>query len=566
MSGARLRILIVGGYGVFGGRLAQLLADEDRLTLVIAGRSKDKARSFCAGLQSLAQLTVAHFDRDGDLEAQLKIIAPDIVVDASGPFQDYGADPYRLVKAALALGINYMDFADGSEFVEGVSRFDPAAEERGVFLLSGVSSFPVLTAAVVRRLARGLQRIDTITGGIAPSPYAGVGQNVIRAIAGYAGKELALIRNGDASTGYGLAETLRYTIGPPGRVPLRNRRFSLVDVPDLKVLPEQWPGLRSIWMGAGPVPESLHTALNMLAWCVRLKLLPSLSFLAPVFFRAINTFKWGEHRGGMFVSIEGAKADGTTVTRSWHLLAEGDDGPFIPSMAIEAIVRRCLEGRRPAAGARSAANELDLSDYETLFRRRTIFTGVREAGTFQENAPLYKRILGTAWEQLPRQIREMHQVMTTLTAEGRADVERGRNAASRAIGWLFGFPQQGRDVPLRVHFVSDGHRERWVRKFGNRSFWSDQAEGRGRSDKLLEESFGVFSFGLALVASPDRLKLVVRRWRLFRLPLPLAFAPFGDVYEFVEAGRFNFHVEICLPVIGLVIRYRGYLVPAEAGR
>jgi hypothetical protein len=31
------------------------------------------------------------FDRDGDVEAQLRQISPDIVVDATGPFQLYGA-------------------------------------------------------------------------------------------------------------------------------------------------------------------------------------------------------------------------------------------------------------------------------------------------------------------------------------------------------------------------------------------------------------------------------------------------------------------------------------------
>jgi hypothetical protein len=566
MNGARLRILIIGGYGVFGSRLARLLADEDRLTLVIAGRSKERARSFCADLQAGAEVTAAQFDREGALEAQIRAIDPNIVVDASGPFQTYGDDPYRLARAALALGVHYMDFADGSEFVHGIKRLNAAAQERGVFLLSGVSSFPVLTAAVVRHLARGLERVDSITAGIAPSPYAGLGQNVIRAIASYAGKEVALIRNGQASAGYGLAESLRYTICPPGHLPLRNRRFSLVDVPDLKVLPPQWPGLRSIWMGAGPVPESLHLALNMLAWCVRLRVLPSLSILAPVFYRAINTFRWGEHRGGMFVSIEGAQADGERLTRSWHLLAEGDDGPLIPAMAIVAIIRQCLKGRCPAAGARPAANELDLADYEKLFRRRAIFTGVREVKTGAEGAPLYKRILGSAWEQLPRQIRDMHEVVTTLTAHGRADVERGSNTLSRAIGWVFGFPPQGRDVPLTVHFVSDGHRERWVRKFGDRSFSSDQAPGKGRSDKLLVETFGPFSFGLALVTSSARLLLVVRRWTLFGLPLPLSLAPFGDAYEFVEGGRFNFHVEIFLPLIGLIARYQGYLVPAASRR
>jgi len=34
-----LTILIVGGYGTFGGRLAQLLAEQAELTLIIAGRA-----------------------------------------------------------------------------------------------------------------------------------------------------------------------------------------------------------------------------------------------------------------------------------------------------------------------------------------------------------------------------------------------------------------------------------------------------------------------------------------------------------------------------------------------
>ena len=303
---------------------------------------------------------------------------------------------------------------------------------------------------------------------------------------------------------------MRYTICPPGFLPLRNILFSLVDVPDLRILPQQWQGLRSIWMGAGPVPEILHIGLSILASGVRFKLLPSLSFMAPILHRAINVLRWGEHRGGMFVSIEGTTTDGAAVTRSWHLLAEGDDGPLIPSMAIEAIIRRCLDGEPPAAGAKSAVKELELEDYVTLFGRRAIFTGSRELGVDLSNPPLYERTLGSAWRQLPRKIRDTHSVVSTLTAEGQADVDRGVNLLSRIIGWLFKFPQPGRNLPVKVQFNSEGRRETWVRHFGTRSFSSRQTEGAGRSDKLVEEKFGAFTFGLALVASQERLSFVVR--------------------------------------------------------
>jgi hypothetical protein len=58
-----------------------------------------------------------------------------------------------------------------------------------------------------------------------------------------------------------------------------------------------------------------------------------------------------------------------------------------------------------------------------------------------------------------------------------------------------------------------------------------------------------------------RLRLVIRRWSVFRIPMPLALAPRGDSYEFAEAGRFNFHVEIRHPLAELIVAYRGWLVP-----
>lgn len=566
----RLRVLILGGYGFFGGRLARLLADEARLTLVIAGRSQGKARAFCAGLGGGAAAEPAMFDRAGPVEAQLGALGPDLVIDATGPFQNYGADPYDLVRAAIALGIDYMDLADDAAFVTGIAALDAAAREGSVFALSGVSTAPVLTAAVVRRLAKGMARIDTIAGGIAPSPRVALGLSLIRAIAAYAGKPVSLRRAGRAATAPALIDARRYTVAPPGGVPLTSRRFGLVDVPDLRLLPAEWPNLRSVWFGVGTVPEAMFRSLGLLAWVVRLRLVPSLTALAPLMHRAQGWFGRGEHRGGMFVEVTGADAAGRPCTRSWHLVAEGDDGPFIPAMAAEALVRRCLAGHRPAPGARAAIRELELADYDRLFARRAIATGVRAepAPDAPLNAPLYARLLGDSWERLPEPLRRMHSPGGGMTAEGRATVERGRNPLARLVAWVFGFPPAGRDVPVRVRFTAAATGERWERDFGGRRFSSLQTEGKGRSDRLLVERFGVFEFGLALVVEGDRLRLVPRRWSAFGLPMPLWLAPGGDSFETVEDGRFRFHVEIRLPLAGLVVRYRGWLelraVPREA--
>ena len=554
------KILILGGYGTFGGRLAYLLAPEERLTLLIAGRSAQKADAFCKQLPVGAQRVPLSFDRNGNVEEQIREIHPDLVVDATGPFQLYGEDPYRLVKACIANAVNYMDLADGSDFVKNISQFDEQAKSGNIFILSGVSSFPVLTAAVVRRLSQDLSRIDTIKGGIAPSPYAGVGLNVIRAIAAYAGKRLPVRRNRGQAYAHALTETRRYTIGPPGAIPLENKLFSLVDVPDLKVLPELWPDVDSVWMGAGPVPEILHRMLIGLAWLVRIGLLPSLVPFAPLFHSVINIVRWGEHRGGMFVLVEGCDRTGKQIERSWHLMAEGDDGPLIPSMAVEALVRRSLSGQMPVPGARPATRDLELEDYEAIFSHRTISTGQRERNEDTTQELLYQRLLGSAWDSLPDSLKILHR---SQQAEGYATVQVGRNLLARMAAKFFGFPEAGEDIPVRVSFQKKNGGEYWTRTFAGRSFSSFQSEGQGPWEKLLSEQFPLFKFGFALVTEAGKLTLVVRRWSILGIPLPLKFAPRGNSFEYMTDGRFCFHVEILHPITGLIVHYQGWLVPKD---
>jgi hypothetical protein len=402
-------------------------------------------------------------------------------------------------------------------------------------------------------------RVDVIRGGIAPSPYAGVGANVIRAIAGYAGQRIPLRRNGEAATSHPFTEHMRFTIAPPGHLPLRNTLFSLVDVPDLRVLGELWPKAKTIWMGAGPVPEALHRALIAFAWLVRTRLIATLSPLAPLMHFISNRLRWGEHRGGMFIEIEGADASSAPLKRSWHLLAEGDDGPLIPSMAVEALVRRALEGRSPPSGARAAVCDLELEDYETLFSSRTIHSGIRD-NIPDKSGPLYARLLGKAWDGLPIEIRFLHDVDVTGSAKGRAAVERGRGVLARLAAAVVGFPKAVADTPVSVRFDAANGTETWTRKFGDDSFSSQQFAGHGRSEGLLCERFGSLTFAMALVSKGGRLSLVLRRWSAFGVPLPMWLAPRSTAYEATEDGRFHFHVEISHSLTGLIVRYRGWLV------
>lgn len=557
-----LKIVVLGGYGTFGRRLVELLADEARLQVVIAGRSRAKAEALRASLPALASVETCEIDRNGDIDSMLASLAPDILVDVTGPFQAYGAQSYRLAEACLRHGVNYLDFSDASAFSAGIARFDQAARERGIFVLSAVSSTPALSGAVIRHLARGLSVVETVEGGIAPSPFAGIGRNVIEAILSYAGAPMRVIRDGAPATSYGLTETRRMTICPPGRLPLGSRSFALVDVPDLTALPDMVTSLRATWFGAGTAPQIYLRLLVLLARMRWIGLVPPLGRFAGPFHRIANRLTWGERSGGMYVRIAGRDEHGNAVEKSWHLLAEGDTGPSVPAMAADAVIRRCLGGQPPEPGARHAANELTLDDFARGFAFKGIITGERRSE--DRSLPLYRRVLGEAWHRIPETIRDLHQVETRRLFEGRAVVDRGNGFFAKLIGAFYRFPDAGSDIPVSVLLERRQDGELWQRTFAGRTFRSFQREGAGRSAFLIDERFGPVSVGLALVAEDGRLEYVVRRWSLFGIPMPRFMAPGGRTFEFVEDGRFRFHVEIAHPWFGLIVRYQGWL--SDSGR
>jgi hypothetical protein len=571
-----MKILILGGYGVFGGRLVELLSNLPDIELIVCGRSLAKAQAYCAAYRlanrsankGLASIRPLQLDRK-DIAEALNAEHPQVVVDASGPFQGYGDDCYSVIKACIAERVNYLDFADAADFVFGVSRFDEQAKAAGVYVLSGVSSFPVLTAAVLREMAKTMDIIK-VEGGIAPSPYAGVGLNVMRAVVGYAGTPVTLQRHGEKTQGIGLAESLRYTVAVPGTIPLKNIHFSLVDVPDLQIIPPEHVTLTDIWMGAGPVPEILHRILNLLAKVRARFKLPSLVPFSRLFYIVLNMMKFGEHRGGMFVHARGIQrgtecgvTTGKTMEQSWHLLAEGDDGPYIPSMAIEAIIRKSLQGEQPQAGARSGANALELSDYDSLFEGRKIFTGFRtDESTANPAASPFRHVLGSAFDALPNKVQALHSLTSVSCWSGVADVKRGKGMIAQLICAAIGFPQAASNVPVEVVLEPTADGERWIRNFGGKIFSSLQQRGTKKNEFLLVESFGIFDIGVALVVEGDRLYFVPRRWTCFGIPMPKTLLPAGRSYETETAGQFCFNIEISAPLIGLVVAYEGRLDPS----
>jgi hypothetical protein len=233
-------------------------------------------------------------------------------------------------------------------------------------------------------------------------------------------------------------------------------------------------------------------------------------------------------------------------------------------MGVAAIIHRILEGKKPISGARAATTDLELEDYERLFEKYTIVTGQCQSKHENDSElTLYQKLLDQAWYKLPQSLQRMHTFKTVTKVAGLAKVERGTSLSSRFIAMLFRFPQAGEEIPVQVVFQPNANGELWTRTFAGRSFSSWLTEGHGRSDKLLNERFGPFTFGLALVIDSGKLYLIARNWSFLGIRLPTILVPNGNAYEYDDNGRFCFNVEIKHLWTGLIVRYTGWLEPSS---
>ena len=169
--------------------------------------------------------------------------------------------------------------------------------------------------------------------------------------------------------------------------------------------------------------------------------------------------------------------------------------------------------------------------------------------------PLYRRLLGPAFDALPARVRELHDLDGVAVWEGRAKVERGRSPIARIAATLSSLPPDADDSPLRVTFAPVADKETWLRQFGTALFCSVQYERDGR----LRERISIGTFVFTTVASADGLALRLDGFRLLGVPMPRTLHPAVRTFESERDGRYRFEVEAHLPLFGLLVRYSGWL-------
>src|SRR5437870_1824570 len=156
----RPRVLVAGGYGVFGRLLASELLAATNAHIVLAGRDVRRAEA--------ARLALAEPSRAESLELGLADDGANgraaagcaAVACSAGPFQLL---PSNLPSVAVRAGAHWFDVADEARWVLGLlddRRLDAEARTAGVVVAPGLSAVPAVSGVLARWCGERLPEAD----------------------------------------------------------------------------------------------------------------------------------------------------------------------------------------------------------------------------------------------------------------------------------------------------------------------------------------------------------------------------------------------------------------------
>lgn len=346
-------VLVLGGYGHFGALIAATLARAGGFDVVIAGRDRAKAEDLARRVEARAACIDV---TDPALGRQVAEVAPRLVINTAGPFQ---RRDHCVARAAIAAGSHYVDLSDSREYVCAVASLDLEARARDVLVVSGASSVPALSAAVVDRFHADFEALYEVDVGISTSARL-PGAATIASVLGSCGRPIPQLREGTWIRGHGGQAIRRRRFAKPAM----SRWICDCDVPDLELFPRRYPTLRTVRFGAGVEIGLVQWSYWLLSWMVRAGMIGDVVRWAPALSSAARALQGlGTGRSAMFVTLRGVDREGRARVRNWELAAFDEEGAMVPCMAAIALARKLARGEIAERGAMPCMGLVTLEEY-----------------------------------------------------------------------------------------------------------------------------------------------------------------------------------------------------------
>ena len=292
------------------------------------------------------------------------------MVNAAGPYQlQSGQSQYRVARACVEARCHYVDLADDRAFVSNFSKeLNRDALVSGLMLVTGASSVPGLSSAVIDEFLPEFKTLDSIHYGISPGNQTERGEATVASILAYTGKPFTTLIDGNHKTVFGWQNLRQHDFG----LPLGKRWMSNCDIPDLALLPQYYPTVKTIRFQAGLEMGLLHVGLWCLSWLSRLRIVNNWARYSRMLTHLSECFMaFGSDSGGMYVELRGRNSEGESKLIAWQLIAENGVGINVPTISTELIIDRISRGDL-IPGAMPCIGLFSLDRFFTVARRWNI--------------------------------------------------------------------------------------------------------------------------------------------------------------------------------------------------
>ena len=245
--------------------------------------------------------------------------------------------------------------------MEGITKLDTRAKERGITIISGASSVPCLTSALVDHYKGDFQKLQSLDYGITTAQKTNRGVATTAAILSYTGKPFPTLVDGTMKNIYGWQD-LHLRKYPR----LGWRLLGNCEVPDLALFPKRYPDLKTVRFYAGLEIPLIHLSLWVLSWLVRMGLIRNLVSMAPFLLKTSYLFDWlGSANSGFHMVLSGTGNDGKNKSVRFELTARSGDGPYIPCMPSIILAKKLAAAEMKTPGAYPCLGFITLNEYLT---------------------------------------------------------------------------------------------------------------------------------------------------------------------------------------------------------
>jgi hypothetical protein len=344
--------MVLGSTGTFGRIIVQALLSRG-YRVVAAARSADKTKAIFQEQWQHPQFSYQIFDVQHDLLiAEITKAKAHLVINTCGPFQQ---QHYQIAKACIVAKSHYIDLADDGVFVKGIEQLNLQAQQAGVCVISGASTVPGLSSAVIAAYFDRFTQLDSVRYGVSPGQKTARGLATTKSILSYLGKPLPWGSRYGWQQGY----SVKYpTIG--------KRWMGACDIPDHYLFKDYY-AIKKLEFSAGMESKVLHAGIWFVSWLVRLRMIRHLPSSAERLLKVSHCFdRFGTQDGGMHMFLGGSK-NGRPLQINWFIEAFNGSGTQIPSAAAIILADHILQEKTLKPGARACINLINLKQFIQYF-------------------------------------------------------------------------------------------------------------------------------------------------------------------------------------------------------